>query len=209
MLFSPYPVTNTSFLSVMPIHTRVTATGIYFITFTCHQWLQLIELVKGYDLVYKWFDILSVNGHTVTGYVIMPNHLHLLLHYVWNGKWLNTIIGNGKRFMAYDIIDRLKSRKEERLLTRLRSDVCATDKMRGKKHEVWKDSFDVKQCRTEKFLLQKLTYIHNNPCTGKWTLADSPIHYPHSSALFYMNGKPRNYPVKDYQELLSLGNYED
>ena len=209
MFFSPCPAMNISFLAVMSIHTSVTATGIYFITFTCHQWLQLIELVKGYDLFYKWFDILSVNGHTVTGYVIMPNHLHLLLYYVWNGKSLNTIIGNGKRFMAYDIIDRLESRKEERLLARLRSDVWASDRKRCKKHEVWKDSFDVKQCRTEKFVLQKLNYIHNNPCAGKWKLADSIIHYPHSSALFYMNGKPGNYPVKDYRELLSHDDYED
>ena len=111
--------------------------------------------------------------------------------------------------MAYDIIDRLESRKEERLLARLRSDVCATDRKRGKKHELWKDSFDVKQCRTEKFILQKLIYIHNNPCTGKWTLADSPIRYTHGSALFYMNGKTGSYPVKDYQELLSFDNYED
>ncbi|MEP7377910.1 MAG: hypothetical protein ABI675_31215 [Chitinophagaceae bacterium] len=152
---------------MMSIHTRVTTTGIYFIIFTCYQWLQLIELVKGYDLVYKWFDILSVNGHTVTRYVIMPNHLHLLLHYVSNGKSLNTMIGNGKRFIAYDIIDRLEFRKEKRLLARLGSDACATDRKRGKKHEVWKYSFDVKQCRTEKFLLQKLNYIHKNPCTGK------------------------------------------
>jgi len=209
MFFSPCPAMNISFLAVMSIHTPVTATGIYFITFTCHQWLQLIELVKGYDLFYKWFDILSVNGHTVTGYVIMPNHLHLLLYYVWNGKSLNTIIGNGKRFMAYDIIDRLESRKEERMLARLRSGVWASDSKRGKKHEVWKDSFDVKQCRTEKFVLQKLNYIHNNPCAGKWKLADSIIHYPHSSALFYMNGKIGNYPVKDYRELLSPDNYED
>ena len=136
----------------------------------------------------------------------MPNHLHLLLHYMWNGKSLNTIIGNGKRFMAYDIIDRLEARKQERLLARLRSGVGLTDRERGQKHEVWIGSLDVKQCPTEKFVLQKLNYIHNNPCAGKWKLADSPSHYPHSSALFYMNGKMGNYPVKDYQELLSPDN---
>lgn len=27
--------------------------GIYFITFTCHEWLPLLELTKGYDLVYN------------------------------------------------------------------------------------------------------------------------------------------------------------
>jgi REP element-mobilizing transposase RayT len=198
---------NISFLAVMSIHTPLKATGIYFITFTCHQWLQLIERVKGYDLVYRWFDILSVNGHAITAYVIMPNHLHLLLYYVGSGKSLNTIIGNGKRFMAYAIVDRPECRKEEGLLARLRSGVRVTDRKRGKKHEVWIDTFDVKQCRTEKFVLQKLNYIHNNPCAGKWKLADSIIQYPHSWALFYINGKMGNYPVKDYREFLRPDNY--
>lgn len=207
MFFSPCHQMINSVLARMAIHTPVNATGIYFITFTCHQWLPLIERVKGYDLVYKWFDILNANSHTVTGYVIMPNHLHLLLHFVSNGKSLNTVVGNGKRFMAYDIIERLESRNEEGLLARLRAAVCATDRRRGKKHEVWKDSFDVKHCRTEKFLLQKLNYIHNNPCAGKWKLADSTICYPHSSALFYLSGKTACYPIKDYRELISFDTY--
>ncbi|MFI5129647.1 MAG: hypothetical protein ACHQFX_06640 [Chitinophagales bacterium] len=73
---------------------------------------------------------------------------------------------------------------------------------KGQKHEVWIDSFDVKECRTEKFVLQKLNYIHNNPCAGKWKLADDPIHYPHSSASFYICGRQSVYVVKDYREFL-------
>jgi REP element-mobilizing transposase RayT len=166
----------------MPVHKLVTQPGIYFITFTCHEWLPLIDLTKGYDLIYKWFDVLAEKGHTVTGYVIMPNHLHLLLHFAGGSSSLNTVVGNGKRFIAYDVITRLEQQNELPLLNRLQMAVKTTDKKRGKKHEVWKDSFDVKECRTEKFILQKLHYIHNNPCTGKWNLADSPIHYIHSSA---------------------------
>ncbi len=30
--------------------------GIYFITFTCQDWLSLFEITKSYDTVYKWFD---------------------------------------------------------------------------------------------------------------------------------------------------------
>ncbi|HEV8286373.1 MAG TPA: hypothetical protein VGQ09_18825 [Chitinophagaceae bacterium] len=55
--------------------------GIYFITFTCYRWLPLIELSNGYDLVYKWFDYLKTKNHFVTGYVIMPNHLHVLISF--------------------------------------------------------------------------------------------------------------------------------
>jgi REP element-mobilizing transposase RayT len=53
--------------------------GIYFITFTCKNWLLLFKLTNSYDAVYKWFDHLKTKGHYITGYVILPNHLHVLI----------------------------------------------------------------------------------------------------------------------------------
>lgn len=193
----------------MPVHKPVSETGIYFITFTCHQWLPLLELVNGYDCVYNWFTVLRDKGHIVTGYVIMPNHIHLLLHFAGGSSSLNTVVGNGKRFMAYEIVKRLEDTNQVSLLHKLQKSVRTKDKNRGKKHEVWKDSFDVKECRTEHFILQKLYYIHNNPCSGKWKLADSPIRYQHSSALFYINGKHAVYPVKDYREFIYNSLWEE
>ena len=43
----------------------------YFCTFTCYQWLTLIEIVKGYDMVYKWFDYLKQQGYGTVAYVIL------------------------------------------------------------------------------------------------------------------------------------------
>lgn len=188
----------------MAIRRPVTEPGIYFITFTCHRWLSLIDLVNGYDLVYRWFDVISAKGHAVNGFVIMPNHLHLLLYYAHYSQPLNTVVGNGKRFIAYDIIKRLEDQNEKKLLLRLQDAVEPRDKKKGKKHEVWENSFDAKQCRTESFVLQKLNYIHNNPCAGKWKLVDKPAQYWHSSASFYANGKVNGYTVKDYREFLQL-----
>ena len=82
--------------------------GIYSITFTCYNWLQLIDIVNGYDIVYRWFDHLKQQGHYITGYVIMPNHVHVIIGFKKTYQDINTIIGNGKRFMAYVIINRLK-----------------------------------------------------------------------------------------------------
>ena len=44
--------------------------GTFFITFTCHNWMPLIELSDSYDLLYKWFDHLKGKGHKINGYVI-------------------------------------------------------------------------------------------------------------------------------------------
>jgi len=72
----------------------------YFITFTCCEWLPLFEITNGYDVVYKWFDYLKSKNHFVKGYVIMPNHLHVLIDFYKSLKSINTIMSNGKRFMA-------------------------------------------------------------------------------------------------------------
>jgi hypothetical protein len=39
--------------------------GLYFITFTCCQWLPLIEITNGYDTIYMWFEYLKSKNHFV------------------------------------------------------------------------------------------------------------------------------------------------
>ena len=151
----------------MPVRTNMPYnTGLYFVTFTCYKWLPLIEQTRSFDLVYKWFDYLKTQGHSITGYVIMPNHIHALIDFAVSAKKLNTVIGDGKRFMAYDIVKRLKEREETETLMLLENAVQSKDKANGHRHEVWKESFDWKYCETATFAYQKLLYIHNNPCTG-------------------------------------------
>jgi hypothetical protein len=65
---------------VMPVKTQIPDDhGIFFITFTCFRWISLIDITNSYDLIFKWFDYLKDNAHYVTGYVIMPNHVHALI----------------------------------------------------------------------------------------------------------------------------------
>jgi REP element-mobilizing transposase RayT len=189
------------YLSIMSVHTKIDKEGIYFVTFTCYDWLSVIELSDGYDSVYNFFKALKEQGHTMLAYVIMPNHLHLLIHYN-GGKSLNTVIGNGKRFMAYEIVSLLEQKGEQSLLDKMQKEVKDKDRSRGKKHEVWKDSFDVKECRTEDFILQKLIYIHENPVRGKWKLSKTSLEYLHSSAPFYFNGRQQLFEVKDYRDFV-------
>ncbi len=197
----------------MPVRTTIPYShGIFFLTFTCHQWLHLIERVNGYDLVYDWFDVLKKHGHYINGYVIMPNHVHALINFIKTSKNINTVIGNGKRFMAYDIIDRLQQNGEEELLERLKQNVEVARKENNKLHEVWKLSFDWKICTSRKFCEQKLNYMHNNPCSKKWHLCNSPVEYLHSSAKYFLTGVQGIYCVtnisamEDVDFIISGGN---
>lgn len=182
----------------MAVRTGIEQTqGAYFITFTCQNWLPLFEITNSYDAVYKWFDYLKDKGHIVKGYVIMPNHVHLLIEFSASIKNINTIVSNGKRFIAYEIVKRLQSQQNTTILLKLAEAVTSSDKERGKIHQVFERSFDCKEITNQHFFLQKLAYIHNNPCSGIWNLVSSPIDYKHSSAKYYMDGKQGVYLIKE------------
>lgn len=175
--------------------------GIYFITFTCYQWMPLIQIVNGYDIIYKQFDYLQTHKHYILGYVIMPNHVHALLAFNHSNKSINTIIGNMKRFIAYEMIKQLKEKNQQHILKILSQAVQPADKKKGKLHEVFEPSFDCKHCKTVEFIQQKLNYMHNNPCTGKWNLVGNAIDYIHSSAKFYSMGEQGIYTITNYMQL--------
>lgn len=62
----------------------------FFITFTRYNWSPLIDKTNGYDMVYKCpsdqypgeFDHLKSKGHTINGFVIMPNHLRAVIRWI-------------------------------------------------------------------------------------------------------------------------------
>jgi REP element-mobilizing transposase RayT len=134
-------------------------------------------------------------------YVIMPNHLHFLIFVDEKSSNLNKSIANGKRFLAYEIIRRLNKSGHEELLQQLAEGVSHKEAIKGKLHRVFQPSFDSKPCYSEDFLQQKLDYIHRNPVSGKWNLADDFMDYPHSSALFYEKEEQRFHPVTHFENV--------
>jgi hypothetical protein len=67
----------------------------------------------------------------------MPNHVYLLISFDNSKQPINTIIGNGKRFIAYEIVKRLQIANEVELLALLEAGVEENRKANKKKHEVW------------------------------------------------------------------------
>jgi len=178
--------------------------GVYFITFTCANWLPLFKICNAYSLVYKWFDHLKKEGHYIIGYVIMPHHVHAIIAFKNTSKPINTIVGNGKRIMAYELVDILQQANKTLLITEMQQMVNNTDKKRNKLHEVFEPSFDWKECRTIEFIQQKLKYMHGNPCKCSPKLAYLPEEYLHSSAKFYITGEQGIYPVTSFMDLQDI-----
>src|ERR1700709_765236 len=95
----------------------------WFITFTCYKWIPLFETTRSYDLVYDWLKLIDNKYQIKTlAFVVMPNHVHLLLYLTDKEVNLNTIVANAKRFMAYAVVKRLKEDKEHSLLEVLASE---------------------------------------------------------------------------------------
>ena len=174
---------------------------IYFCTITCYQWLSLFEQAQAYDDVFNWFDHLKKEGCHILAYVIMPNHLHCLLFPTNLERPLNKSVSEGKRFIAYAIIKKLKKLEKFETLKQLAAGVQENERKKGKRHQVFRLSFDGRKCFDEKMVEQKIDYIHHNPVSGKWNLVDDFVDYPHSSAAYYELGKENKY-ITHYKDLI-------
>ena len=100
--------------------------GVYFITFTCSNWLPLFKICNAYS-VYNWFNHLKQEGHYIIGYVIMPSHVHAIIAFSNTGKSINSIVSNGKRFIAYDLVKRLQQQNNSLILGELSSNLNKTE----------------------------------------------------------------------------------
>jgi REP element-mobilizing transposase RayT len=178
--------------------------AVYFATFTCHQWVPLFHALNAYDIVYNWMQIAHAKGYRFFGYAIMPNHAHFVIRAPEGGA-INTLLGNGKRFMAYAIVQRLTTAGRLDILARLQEGLRPSDVARGQKHRVFATSTDMVELLSAKMIEQKLRCIHANPVSKKWRLADDAVEYPHSSFVFYVRGEARGAPLSPYQEFGYLG----
>jgi REP element-mobilizing transposase RayT len=164
--------------------------------------MHLFDITNSYDTVYNWFGILKTQKNIETiGYVIMPNHVHCILYFPDENFDLNMLLSNGKRFMAYEIVNRLQQQDQKDILATLQNALTEREKRKGQLHKVFKNSFDAKAIFSERFLLQKLQYIHNNPVSGKWNLAEDYTLYEHSSASFYEDGTIQHFKPKNFAYL--------
>lgn len=87
------------------------------------------------------------------------------------------------------------------MLHHLESLVTERERKKGQLHKVFKDSFNEKANITQRILMQKINYIHNNPVSGKWSLAKDFVEYAHNSASFYEIQLVRHFRPMHYLDL--------
>lgn len=116
----------------------------------------------------------------IYGYIILPDHLHLVLW--WDTEkqltlTISKVIQGIKGVSARQIIDYLKREgRLEPLLQSRREQRLSSTHRRGLKYQIWQFGFyDFNICSQEK-LLEKLQYMANNP--ERLNLVNNYKNYP-------------------------------
>jgi len=150
---------------------------LHFITLTTVEWIDIFT-----KPIYKQIIINSLKycqknkGLEIYAFVIMTNHLHLIVSSLLKNISISDILRDFKKFITKGIIKELKNDNRKYISQLL--------KYYGKKA---KQEYQMRQqgnypeiIETEKFFLQKLEYIHNNPVKAE--IVDKQEVYLYSSA---------------------------
>jgi len=155
---------------------------IQFFTAVCTDWLPLLKNDECKDVIIRALKYrVQTNEVGVAGFVIMPNHIHIIWRMGAETKREN-LQRDFLKITAKQIIDILQKNDAEMIKK-------ITVNLKDRKLQVWKRNSMSIDLYNEKFLLQKINYIHKNPCHPKWELAAHPCDYLYSSAKFYHNGE--------------------
>ncbi|MBB6108140.1 Transposase IS200 like [Mucilaginibacter lappiensis] len=161
--------------------------AVYFVTFAVVGWIDVFTRTVYKDLLLDSFRYcIKEKGLAVHGYVIMSNHVHMIISS--KGKQdLSAIMRDMKKFSSVRLIREIienptESRKQWML--RLLSDA---GKANGNNthYQFWRqDNHPIELHPHLNIFAQKLNYIHQNPVKAGWVTDASA--YIYSSASNYM-----------------------
>jgi putative transposase len=154
---------------------------LYFYTSTIYQWRHLLT-DPGFSSVIldSLYYLYKKKCIRVYGFVIMPNHIHLIWQMTgYNGR--ETPVASLMKYTAHQFEMRLRKKYPSEL-------ELYQVNWRTRRYNFWQTDPHWFILYQEQTLLQKLNYIHNNPLQQHWNLVQIPEQYPWSSALFYETG---------------------
>ncbi len=153
----------------------------HFITATIVEWLPVFTTAACCEIIVRSLIFCRENkGLKIHAWVILDNHFHAILA----GPELARTIADLKKFTAREILAQLRVEKREWLLNQLQY-FRAAHKI-DSKHQVWQEGVHPQSLATDDIMLQKLTYLHNNPV--KRGLVVAPEHWRFSSAHGWLPG---------------------
>ena len=151
---------------------------VYFWTSTIHQWKHLLKPEENKIIIINSLQwLVQKQLVKIYGYVIMPNHLHLMWEQLsMNGKELPK--NSFEKFTAKSLVNKLKATNDGMLKLH---EVSAKDRQ----YNIWQRDPLAILVFNRQMAAQKLDYMHLNPMQPHWLLCSQPADYRFSSAKFY------------------------
>lgn len=150
---------------------------LHFITFSCYRRLPLLRSARARNLFVRVLDqVRREYGFRLVGYVVMPEHVHLLISEPARGT-PSTVLK-----MLKQRVSRLLRRKPRRRTSTLQRSFQFASSI-DRLPQFWQKRFYDFNVWSRKKKVEKLGYMHANPL--KRELADDPRQWPWSSYAFY------------------------
>lgn len=159
--------------------------GIYFITFAVVEWIDVFTRKDYADIIVESLKYCQKEKALVLyAWCLMSNHIHLICS-VKDGGNLSGALRDFKKFTASTILKMIEENKRESrrnwMMWIFRSKGEKNSKNRN--YQFWQQNNHPKELVTNKFMQQKLEYIHNNPVSAG--IVDRAEDYVWSSARNY------------------------
>lgn len=155
---------------------------VYFLTFQIVGWVDLFTRQRYRDIVVNSLAYCQIHkGLVVYAYVFMSNHIHLLVSSETDN--LSGTIRDFKTFTSRQVSNSVQNEPESRREW-MQMVFNFHGKNKSRQHnQVWTHDNHAELVYSNKFLRQKIEYIHDNPVRSR--IVEKPHHYLYSSARNY------------------------
>jgi len=155
----------------------------HHLTLTLVDWVDLFTHTRYIDIIINSLKYCQDNkGLLIYAFVIMPTHLHLMVSS--KSGQLSATIRDMKRHTSKTLVEMVKTEPESRREWILEHfSRAAAQHKRNNKFQVWMQHNHPIELFSNKFIWQRLNYIHNNPV--KKGFVEYPEDYLYSSARNY------------------------
>jgi len=177
-------------------NSRMPLNEIYFWTDTIKEWKVLLQDDCFKEIIISsWRELVKRRKIAIYGFVIMPNHLHVIWEMLAkNGKEMPHASFN--KYTSHQFLEILRSTIRSEVQRYQEEDTPV------RLHRFWQRDPLAVLMNSRKKVEQKLDYIHLNPLQEKWNLAAQPQDYRWSSAKFYETGEDEFGIITHYMERL-------
>ena len=167
---------------------------VYFVTFTVIDWLPVFINPEPTQIIVDSLRYcIREKGLRINAYVIMPNHLHLI---VFDSKFDNECLRHTlvdfRKFTGRKLADYIENNLSESFAVVIRD-----KELSDRERQVWQPGWHAEGLICENFWKQKMDYIHENPVRKGYVRL--PEQWRYSSAGYWVNGEEGDIPVLPIQ----------